>query len=431
MQKLSAMIARAKQSHFLRAVAVLGTGTVLAQIITIAAAPILTRLYSPADFGLAALFAAIIASITPAICGKYEVAIVVAKTVAVSRQLLGVALNVTLAVSLLALAAVLLFDSRIIALFNAERLGDWLLLVPPMLVLTGVLAGLKYYSNRMHEYQVISQAKVLMAIIAVVSSIILGIAGVEAGLLLSTVLATGVAVGWLSFRHRSISYRRILAWSRRNKLLAKRYRDFPLFSASSGLLDGLTLAMPVFFLSSYFSESLVGFYALMLRVAAAPLSFVAGAVSQVNLKKVADLVHQGQSVRPYFWKVTLLLATVVTPVAVVLIMFAPSLFAWVFGEQWRAGGSYLQILMPALALRFIASTVSTTFGATGNNRLGAVWKVSAFGVTFVVLFLAAPRVDAEGMFVTFLLTDLFLYSFYYLLAWRAAGHPRALTNRRV
>jgi O-antigen/teichoic acid export membrane protein len=428
-QKLSAIFAKAKQSDFLRSVAVLGTGTVLAQFITITASPILTRLYSPEDFGLAALFAAIITSITPAICGKYEVAIVVANKVTISRQLLGVAFNVALGVSLLALAAVLLFDRTIIGLLNAERLGRWLLLVPLMLMLTGLLTALKYYSNRINEYGVISNSKILLAIFAVASSLALGVAGFQAGLLVSTVLATGAVVGWLLYRHRSIPYRRISTWNRRSKLVAKRYRDFPLYNASTGLLDGLTQALPVFFLSSYFTETLVGYYALMLRVAAAPLSFVSAAVSQVNLKKVSDLVHQQQSVRRYLVKVTLLLVAIVSPLAIALILFSPGLFAWIFGEEWREAGSYLQILMPALAFRFVISTVSTTFGATGNNRLGAVWKVVAFLVTFVVLLIAAPRVEVYGIFVIILITDIILYSFYYALAWRAAGHPRAFVSR--
>jgi len=148
-------------------------------------------------------------------------------------------------------------------------------------------------------------------------------------------------------------------------------------------------------------------------------------VSQVNLKKVSDLVNKGKEVRPYLLKVTLLLIAIVTPVAVVIIIFAPTLFAWAFGEQWQVAGSYLQILMPALALRFVVSTVSTTFGATGNNRLGAVWKVTAFAVTLAVLFIAAPRVDAQGIFVVLMATDLVLYSFHYLLIWRAASLPRA------
>ena len=425
MQRIFAIFDRAKQSQFLRSVAVLGTGTVLAQVIVIAASPILTRLYDPVDFGLAGLFAAIVASITPAICGKFEVAIVVAKSVAASRQLLGVAFYFAFGVSVLALLAILLFGTQIVEIFDAERLGEWLLLVPVMLLLTGLMAGLKHYSNRIHEYGVISQSKMLMAITGVAASLVLGIAGFPSGLLVGSVIAAGTVACWLLYHHRAISIPTTLIWNARKRVLAARYRAFPLYSGSTGLLHGFTQTLPVFFLSGYFGQAVVGYFALMLQVAFAPLGFVSGAVSQVNLKKVSDLVNQGLPVRPYLLKVTLLLVTIVAPVAIVLIVIAPKLFAWVFGEQWRVAGSYLQILMPALALRFVVSTVSTTFGATGNNHLGAIWKITSFVVTLSVLGIAAPRVDVYGIFFVLLITDLVLYSFHYILVWRAAGHPRA------
>lgn len=414
---------RLRDSHFIRSVALLGTGTVIAQLIGIAASPILTRLYTPADFGLVALFGAIVGSFSMAICGRFEVALVVAKSLAHSRQLLGVAFIVALLLSLLTFFAALFFGNYINQLFNASRLGDWILLAPLALLLSGILTGLNYYSNRTHEYALISRSKVFGSVFGVIFSISFGLIGLPYGLLLSGVLGTVAVTSWLLYHYRHLWTNSLLLWNPRKRILVRRYRDFPIYNASSGLLDGVTLALPVFFLSRYFPEAVVGYYALMLRVALAPIGFVSGAVSQVNLKKVADLVNQGQPVRPYLLKITLLLAAIVAPLMLFLMLYAPPLFAWVFGEQWRVAGTYLQILMPALALRFVVSTVSTTFSATGHNRLGAIWKVTAFVVTLSVLLLAAPEVDETGIFYVILLIDLSLYTFYYALAWRAATRP--------
>ncbi len=67
------------KGSFLHNIAVLATGTALAQIIPLLASPILTRLYSPEAFGLFAVFIAIIMSISPAVMGSYELAIVLPK----------------------------------------------------------------------------------------------------------------------------------------------------------------------------------------------------------------------------------------------------------------------------------------------------------------------------------------------------------------
>jgi len=416
---------RLGRSHYLQSVAVLGGGTILAQVIVVAASPILTRLYTPSDFGLLALFLGVVGSVMPAVCGKFEAAIVVAKTVRESEQVLGISLLVALAVSLLAFLGIWFYGDWLVQIIDAGGLGQQVLLIPLALFFGGVLKSFNYYSNRLGEYRVISQSKILAAFISVALSIALGWFGLHYGLLLGSVATTALVNLWLLYNYRQRLNIKLLCWNWRKKILVRRFRDFPLYNASTGLLDGLTLALPVFFLSRYFPDSVVGYYALMIRVAMAPLHFLSTAVSQVNIKKVADMVQKHQPVRPYLLKATLMLLIAVLPLMLFLLLSAPPLFELLFGDEWRIAGTYLKILIPGLALKFVASTLSSTLGATGHNRLGALWKVTAFVVTFAAFLVFAPRVGVMEMFVVMLVIDLVLYSFYYLLAWRAAGHPLA------
>jgi len=80
-----------RQSHFLKSVATLASGTALAQAIPILVSPILTRLYTPENFGALAVFMAIVSSIAPAVCGKYEVAMVLPQSNRQGIELLGIA----------------------------------------------------------------------------------------------------------------------------------------------------------------------------------------------------------------------------------------------------------------------------------------------------------------------------------------------------
>ncbi|MBT3665955.1 MAG: hypothetical protein HN548_00620 [Opitutae bacterium] len=77
-----------------------------------------------------------------------------------------------------------------------------------------------------------------------------------------------------------------------------------------------------------------------------------------------------------------------------------------------------------MAVRFVASTLATMIPATHNNRLGAIWKVTAFLVTIVVYGLFAPQRDAITLFKAVVVMDIALYLFYYFLTWKAAGNPR-------
>jgi O-antigen/teichoic acid export membrane protein len=75
---------------------------------------------------------------------------------------------------------------------------------------------------------------------------------------------------------------------------------------------------------------------------------------------------------------------------VIFTIYAPELFSFVFGEKWLVAGQFAQIMIPAIALRFIVSTLSSTLGATKNNKIGAIWKIIYFVSTILVLSIYAP-----------------------------------------
>lgn len=420
----ASFIDRLRRNEFARNVAVLASGTAIAQCITVISTPVLTRLYAPAEYGVLALFMAIVTSVTPAICGRFELTVVVAKSETHARQLLAIALIVASFLSAASLVIILIFWNPLVALLDASRLGLWLTLAPIAIFLNGNIQSLKYYANRLREYTVISKSTLLQAIVGVVATIAFGVLefGVN-GLLLGAFLGLSSTALWLNVRYRKDICRQGLVLGRRTLLLIQKYRDFPIYNATTTLLSAIHLALPVFFLTHYFTEAIVGYYGLILQVAQAPLSFLSSAVSRVHLKKVADLVHQNAPVRPYLARLSLGLTALATPFALLLVAIAPGLFASLFGEGWRDAGVYMQILIPGFALRFVVSTVSTALAATGNNRLGAVWKVTAFITTATMLSVLAPTLGVEALFWAIMITDVALYLLYFAVIWHASGHP--------
>lgn len=74
------MISKLKpKSEFSRNVLTLMTGTTISQALPIAVAPILTRIYSPEDFGLFAFYFAIVSILAVLATGRYELAIALPK----------------------------------------------------------------------------------------------------------------------------------------------------------------------------------------------------------------------------------------------------------------------------------------------------------------------------------------------------------------
>lgn len=417
---------RLRRSPFIKNVTILSGGTALARAVPILTSPILTRLYTPTDFGIMAVFIALVSALIPSICGKYEVAIVLPKSHRQGLHILGISLRIALIVSLVILLVVLLFRNPLLTLLNAQQLGGWIFLFPPALLFAGVMIAMSYFANRLHEYKNIAKGQMVNSLAVVSTTILLGVLGAGfGGLIGGWMVGTIVSTSYMLHLYRTRLPSDLLVWGQAKKELMKRYKDYPIYNASGGLLNGVTAALPIFFLTHNFPSSMVGLFSLGSRVVNTPLSVIAASVSQVNLKKIADLLNEKEKVRPYLLNATIGLISIVLLPAIIFTVSAPQIFSVVFGAEWREAGLYLQILMPAVAVQFVASTLSTTLDATENNRLGAVWHVIAFIVTIAVFAVYAPRQDAIALFKAVMVAQTALYIFYYALIWHAAGNPRS------
>ena len=182
--------------------------------------------------------------------------------------------------------------------------------------------------------------------------------------------------------------------------------------------------MPVFFIAQLCSIDIVGYFGLLTRVAQAPLALLSGAVTQVHLKHVTDLVRDRGDLVGYLRRVTLVLAAITLTPCVVLWFWSPAIFAFAFGERWRPAGDFLAILAPSIALQFVVSTLSPACGATGNNRVGAVWKVLSFAVTLTLFMVVAPQLEVKEIFIALSVTNIVLYAVYYATIIYSVRHPR-------
>lgn len=408
----------------------LAGGTGLAQVITIGVSPILTRIYSPADFGLFAVFMVLISCVAPMLGGRYELAQTLPKSDAVADHVFGIAMQWAVGVSLLAALMIFLFQDRLLQALDSARLGGWVLLAPATMLMMGTGLAIRYRAVRHGEYSRISTAQILQAALASVLAIALGLGGAHfGGLIVANLVGAALFMAYLAVGFRKGLWSAAFKLTPRKRILAVRYKEFPVFAGAFGLLDGLTLAIPVLFISRYFPEAIVGYFALVLRVANAPIGFIALAVSQVNLKTVSEMIHRREDIRRYLRRTTLYLTLIASVPMTILMLFGPALFEFVFGPDWREAGQYARILAPALLLRFVVSTLSSTLSATNNNRLYSAWQVLAFSTTLALFIGLAGRLTILDLLLAFVLLDIVLYLIYFGFIWRAAISPRPVLAR--
>jgi len=114
------------KNEFNRNVLTLLTGTTIAQALPIAISPILTRIYTPEDFGVFALFISISAIFAAIVNGKYELAIVVPEKDEDAYNIAALSLLIATGISVVLLLIVIFFHSWILMLLDNKEISPWL-----------------------------------------------------------------------------------------------------------------------------------------------------------------------------------------------------------------------------------------------------------------------------------------------------------------
>ena len=396
-------------------------GAGLAQVILMAATPILSRLFDPIQFGILTAFLVVPNALLPAIGGKFEVAMVLPRSDRTARLLLGFAIQICL------LTSVLLLLWTLSPLDSGTRYAIY---EPLYLFLAGNVLILQYTLNRNDQFARLGYIRIVIATATISTMLLAGWLGAGTGGLVGGSLV-GQAIGlalllWWGVRPRGLTP----LTSRSAKATLRRYREYPALNASSGLISGITLAIPVLVIERWCSDADLGQFGMMLRVTAAPAMLVTVAIGQVNLRVVSRLSRETGSALRHVLLTSGVLWSIAIPGAIAAIAWGPTLFAFVLGEEWREAGRFAGILAPAIAARFAVSPLSSTLGATQHNRLGMAWRLTAFTVTSIAMLTVGPGGDAGEILATLAITDLGVYLLYLGFILFAAARPRKGPGRR-
>lgn len=413
-----------KKNIFISQVFTLLSGTALAQLITVLIAPLLSRVYSPEAFGLFAVFIAIVSTISPAITGRYDLAAIVVKEPIQSRYLYDASIVFNATVSILLFVFVVSGGGEVYFPDDIDTSEAIFYLIPCLVFFTGLITAGKSWANKNEQYRTISISLIYQNLVAGAAALIIGLYFDSSyGLIYAAIF--GPIVAWI-YIYRSISPTLSIArkFQLRNLInIMIRFKDYPIFNASTAILNGLTTSLPVFFLAKYFGAAEVGFYALLIRVGALPLSAVADAVSRVSFKKITSIINSGSCALQFLWQMAISLTLLASVPSVLLMIFAPRIFSVVFGSEWEEAGRLLTVLMPALAIQFVVSILTPGFLACGKLRVFSAWQVFSFIVTVIVFFVFGSRGDINDFFLAYMVKDIILYSLCFVILWFCLRKP--------
>lgn len=387
------------KSGYVRNIATLMTGTALAQAIPIAISPILTRLYSPEDFGIFALYMAIVSIASVAVTGRYEMAILLPKKDGDAFNVVMLAMGLSCTVSGLLLLLVVLFNQFLTELLGMPGLSRWLYWVPASTLLVGVYQSLNYWSNRKGHYRRLAVSRVTQS----GSSALVqlgggyagsGAAGLVGGQLIGQALSS-VALGKLIYKEDHAEIKKIT--KPRLVAMARKYSNFPKYLIAAHGINIASSQMPVILLGMLFSTATAGFYTLTQRVMGAPMSLIAGAIGDVFRQEASQSYIQQGSCKEIYQKTLKRLVLIATPLSVLFFFVAPWVFGFVFGPAWHVSGEYAQILTPVLFFGFVVSPLSSMFMIAEKQRVDLAWQICFFiavgGSFFIGIFFSSAKIS--------------------------------------
>lgn len=403
----------------------LASGTAVSQLIVLLTTPILTRYYSPHDFGIAAFFLSFLIFMAPLASLNYYQAIILPKNeqnaLNVSRLCVIISLGIFILVNL---PVFFLMRPALGSFFKMPELTPIFWLIPVAILLRSLYLILTAYTARRRAFVLQSRARIAQTLAERGLALAIGFAGQVSSLtLVFTRFISFIIEAALLFY---AFLRRDPAQETDEKVrtireLAKDYREFPLFSSSAMLLANGSSQLPLLLLPVLYSPTVCGLFALGNRLFQLPMQLLGESIRNAYYKEVIDRIHQGEENCSGFLNLRKHLVAAGMFPFIFLLFFGEFLFKTVFGEQWAKAGTYAGILGFFFFFQFISTPISSLFNAYQKQRYLMLISALLFVNNLLSLLIGAYLGSPTKGFILLTINGISIYVLMNYLAEKTVG----------
>jgi O-antigen/teichoic acid export membrane protein len=389
---LRRIVHRLPGGRLVRRAYILVGGAVVGQVLLLLASPFLTRLYSPDDFGVLAVFLPLIAIGSVGGALRYEHAIALPEDDVDGMAILLLTFVLTLVTAIVLGAVVIAFGGPLTEWLNVPALEPLLWLVPIALIGAGFYQSLVLWNVRVSDYKRIASSRVSQSGAQVAVQLGAGAADWRPfGLVFGATVAWFASAATLGIRvvRKEWHLVRDVTWGR-IRSVGGRYRRFPIFGTWSGFLNVAVLELPAVFVAALFDARVAGLFLLSRRIVAAPVVTVGQSVQHVYLGESSQVLREEperlDALYRRTWQRLLVLSI---PPALLLAVSAPFLFSLLFGEEWRDAGVYTSLLTPMLVAQVSMSPLAATYSILERQDVQLVRDAARLGLVLLAFGFAA------------------------------------------
>lgn len=403
------------KSKFTKNLVILLSGTGLAQVMGILLSPVLSRVYTPKDFGIFGTVLALSGILISISTLRYENALVLEKDEEEVIKLQDLCVLILLIVSFLSCFFILFFPQVFFWIDRDANNSQYLIYAIPIIFFTGLYNIFYFRLNREEEYKVLAKVQVYKKLALLFFQLLFGVLGFfTLGLIMGNILGSLIAtvIILISFT-KKIKLPNFRALTQ----IAKRYHQFPLYSAPQGLINSIMAQLPVIVLSAKYGVVIVGAYYFALKIVQLPATFMGQAVRTVFYKEAVNRKDQFRNLYQLLNKVTLTLFLLMISPVILLVFFGPSLFSYIFGTEWELAGEFAKWLILWFGMNFIHSPSRSLFFVFEKQRLLLISDFALSIVRSIVLLITMLYFDATWMIALYSIVSV-IFMLITIIGWQ-------------
>lgn len=386
----------------------LSGGFLAGQIVVLLVSPLLTRLFTPAEFGVYAVFTALNGIFTACLSLRYELGVPIARNDHDAAALHGAAVMAVVVICAVSLPLMWFIAPWLAAETEMPLLVSALWLLPPVVAIHTAGETLSYWSIYRGTFRNNALGRMLQGLAQSAAQLGLGLLSFHSwGLLVGFIV--GCVVRLVHLVHGLTSADRHLLVSvplKQMRLQARRHWQYPAYSAPSGLLEAGTQLMPALLLAIMFGPAVAGWFGLGQRLMSLPIRLMSQAARQVFLSEAVERDPRG--LYRLFMRSSWTFLGIGLLGMLPMVIAGPWLFELGFGPEWRTSGEIVQLLVPLYLTRFVVTPVSQTLNIVGrqglhliSSSLDAGLLVAAFGCAWAFGLGVLPTVALFSLCSTF------------------------------
>lgn len=374
----------------------LGVGS--AQLVSFVAIPILTRLYSPGQFGVLAIFSSVCMTFSVISSLRYDGAVPLPKETRDAQGLVYLSCYICLVFAFIFWGGLLFLDEKELKAVHLGSLNEYKWLLPLGSVLGSAYLIFHYWSVRQNDFKTIAKTRLSQNVSLNIVQVFLGLWNPTAwGLLLGFVVGQFFGIRILLRRFLTDTASSDKVEFNQLKALALRYQGFAKYSAPAMLINSISLTVPPIALGYIYGLEVAGCFALVHRLLAIPMNLIGNSISQVFFGEMTRLVKaESDSLKSLFYS-TLIKLLFVGSLVILLGFLLKFSVVQLFGELWVGAGDYFMIMSFMYFSQLLAIPLSQVVNVFEKQRLQLV--LDSVRLTLLIfVFISASYFNLSDIF---------------------------------